>query len=152
MTYLSVKADPQFPPCLARRFKEADLEHDLLRRRNRHRVHHSALAGHALGNLHGLVRHHRIRGEAAEHDLPLVRRDPNAAATRAGTYFLFQVIGIEANVEVEHTDKPRIGVQQGHVGRANLFPLDVNRTVAQRENVRELGLSDDGAGKRSRNL
>jgi hypothetical protein len=102
----------QFPPSLARGFKEADLEHDLLRGRNGHRVHHPALAGHAFGNLHGLVRHDRVRGEAAEHDLPLVRRHPNAGAARAGTYFLFQVISVEANVEVQHTDKPRVGVQQ----------------------------------------
>src|SRR5262249_28790359 len=66
--------------------EKTDLEHDLLRRSHRHRVHDAAAFGHhALGHLNGALGGHRIGGDATEHDLAVVAANADTAAAGART-------------------------------------------------------------------
>ena len=74
---------PELATCGAGDLEKADLEHDLLRRSYRHRVHDSAaFLYHALGYLNGALGGDRIGGDATEHDLAVAAANADTSDCR----------------------------------------------------------------------
>ncbi len=69
---------PEFAAGLARRLDETHLQYDLLRLKNLHRVYD--VGGELAGDDNRFVKRHRVGRGAGEHDPPVHRGYPQAAA------------------------------------------------------------------------
>src|SRR5262249_40930155 len=129
--------------------EKAALEHDLLRRRHRHRVHDSAAFGHhALGHLNGALGGHRIAGDATEHDLAVAAANADTAAAGARTDLFLEIAGVQGDLHVDHADQLHALIEYRDVGGPNLLALNVQGTIRHRQCVHDVWRAHNSAGER----
>src|SRR5262249_12307117 len=110
--------------------EKADLEHDLLRRSHRHRVHDSAAFGyHTLVHLTGAPGGDRIGGDAAEHDLAVAAANADTAAAGARTDLFLEIAGVQGDLHVDHADQLHALIEYRDVGGPNLLALNIQCAI-----------------------
>src|SRR5262249_136537 len=120
-------------------FEKTDLEHDLLRRSHRHRVHDGAAFGHhALGHLNAALGGPRIGGGPTKHDLAVVAANADTAAAGAPTDLFLEIVGVQGDLHVDHADQLHALIEYRDVSGTDLLALNVKRAIRHRQCVDDI--------------
>ncbi|MGA8650853.1 MAG: hypothetical protein WB677_09550 [Xanthobacteraceae bacterium] len=124
-------------------FEEADFQHHLLRRCNRHGIDHGCIGRHGFCQRDGAFGGYRVARHSAQHNLAVFAGHPNSAFFAAQINFSAQITDIGLDDDIEDADQVAVGGEHRHVRGANFLAQEIQRAIGYRHRIDDVGGADD---------